>query len=322
MTNFLLTNPEWIDSRLLSSTKLDDITESIFEETSANLSNFRSDRPLVSIVIPAYNEELSIIRTLYSLSKNKTTFPVEIIVVNNNSTDRTQAVLDRLNVKSCFQSVPGWGPARQMGLEKAQGKYVLTADSDCFYPPSWIQTLTTALMKGDVTCVYGGYSFLGTAENPRWKFHVYESLRKIILEIRQFKRPYLNARGLNMGFVKDIALKKGYIYKKIRGEDGRMCFDLMQHGKVKFLRSQKINVWTPPRTLKSDGGLVYSFARNVLKEMSRFQRYFKTHAPHDTHASANDAVPELNLVKSEQNAVKQVLIEKPSDKEATPVKAA
>src|SRR5687768_12833023 len=99
MNNFLI-NPEWIDSRLLSCTKIEDLSESIFEEIRNNLTNFRSDQPLVSIVIPAFNEELSIIRTLHSLSMNKTTFPVEIVVVNNNSSDRTQAVLDKLNVRS------------------------------------------------------------------------------------------------------------------------------------------------------------------------------------------------------------------------------
>ena len=167
-----LRNPGWIDSRLLTTNKIDDLPESFFDETREALSRFRSDNPLVSIVIPALNEEFTIIRTLHSLSCNKTTYPVEIIVVNNNSTDRTQLVLDKLNVKSVFQPVAGWGPARQAGQEKALGKYILSADADSFYPPQWIQIMTTALLKDNISCVYGGYSYLGTDEYPRWKFFV------------------------------------------------------------------------------------------------------------------------------------------------------
>jgi glycosyltransferase involved in cell wall biosynthesis len=41
--------------------------------------------PLISIVIPAFNEEKNILSTLRSLSEISTTYPVEILVVNNNS---------------------------------------------------------------------------------------------------------------------------------------------------------------------------------------------------------------------------------------------
>ena len=70
-----LRNPGWIDSRLLTTNKIDDLPESFFDETREALSRFRSDNPLVSIVIPALNEEFTIIRTLHSLSCNKTTYP-------------------------------------------------------------------------------------------------------------------------------------------------------------------------------------------------------------------------------------------------------
>src|SRR5688500_5266197 len=79
-------NPSWIDSKLLQELTIDEIPESFFEEIKERLEALQSSDPLVSIVIPAYNEETSILKTLWSLSRNKTTYPVEIIVVNNNST--------------------------------------------------------------------------------------------------------------------------------------------------------------------------------------------------------------------------------------------
>lgn len=282
-----LRNPDWIDSRLLTTSNMDDLPESFFSETRDALSRFRSDHPLVSIVIPALNEEFTILRTLHSLSRNETTYPVEIIVVNNNSTDRTQWVLDRLNVKSVFQPVPGWGPARQAGQEKALGKYILSADADSFYPPRWLQLMTTALLRDNVACVYGGYSYLGTREYPRWKFFFYESCRDVIRAVRHIKRPHFNARGLNMGYPRELGLRKGYVYRKVKGEDGRMCFDLMQQGKVVRLSSDETQVWTLPRYLKADGGLLFSFLNHGLLEFKRFKNYFSTFPSHDTHTSVN-----------------------------------
>jgi glycosyltransferase involved in cell wall biosynthesis len=293
-------NPVWLDSRLLHEKPLDEIPATFFEEINSGLMALQSDRPLVSIVIPAMNEEVSILRTLHSLSRNRTGYPVEIIVVNNNSTDRTQEVLDRLHVKSFLQKKPGWGPARQMGQEQAQGKYILTADADCFYPPLWIEKMTTELLREGVTCVYGGYSFLGSSAHARWKFSIYESLRNVITEIRNIKRPWFNAVGMCMGYVKELGLKIGFVDRKIRGEDGRMCFELAQLGKIVRVRSRDVVVWTFPRTLEKDGGLWKSLLNRMIIELSRLRGYFNKQAAHDTHTSRNYTPPVIKYLKNDR----------------------
>jgi glycosyltransferase involved in cell wall biosynthesis len=280
-------NPSWIDFRLFCENKLDEIPQSLFEEIKTGLALFQSQDPIVSVVIPALNEETSILRTLHSLSRNKTFYPTEIIVVNNNSSDRTQEVLDKLNVKSYTQVKPGWGPARQLGQQKAKGKFILMADADCFYPSEWIEKMTNELLKEGVTCVYGKYCFLGTADRPRWKLFLYESLRDIIVEFRHMKRPWLNAVGMSMGYVRELGLRKGFIDRNIRGEDGRMCFELMQFGRIVHMRAKAVTVWTFPRTLQKDGNLMHSIFNRVLIEFSRFKSYFLKLPVHDTHSSPN-----------------------------------
>jgi glycosyltransferase involved in cell wall biosynthesis len=280
-------NPSWIETLLMQLKSLEDIPQTLFDEINTGLDYFQHPQPLVSVVIPAFNEEVSIIRTLYSLSKNKTSFPTEIIVVNNNSTDRTQYILDRLHVRSFIQSKQGCGPARQLGQEMAKGKFILMGDADCFYPERWIEKMTRELMKPNVTCVYGRYSFLGTGNKARWQLFCYEFLRDIIHEIRNIKRPYLNALGMSMGYIKDLGLKKGFIDRRIRGEDGRMCFDLMNYGKVKRIRSYSNSVWTLPRTLDREGSLLYSIFARFSLEAARFKDYFVQEKAHDTHTSQN-----------------------------------
>lgn len=294
---FVLKNPSWIDNRLLSVNSVEDFPDDIYYEINKSLGVLQSDAPLVSVVIPAFNEEVNIVRTIYYLARSKTSFGVEFIVVNNNSTDRTADVLRRINVKTYFQPRPGCGPARQMGQEMAQGKYVLMADADCFYPPTWIQTMTKALEEKDVTCVYGRYSFLGTEDKPRWQLFVYESLRDSIAELRHIKRPYMNALGMSMGYTKEFGLKVRFVDRKIRGEDGRMCFGLMQLGKVKQVRDSDIRVWTLPRTLDKEGNLFNAVLARATVELSRFRHYFTKHAPHDVHTSENYSTAALKHFK-------------------------
>lgn len=284
----LLNAPDWINQFNFPYKSFEDIPQSVFDAINKDLDALQKPDPLVSIVVPAWNEEVNILRSIASLAKQKTSIPVEILVVNNNSTDNTQKTLDSLHIRSVFQPIQGWGPARQMGLEQARGKYLLTADSDGLYPPDWTNELMAVLQQPGVVCVYGRYSFIPSPGFPRWKLTMLETMKDTIAELRHLKRPHLNAYGISLGYVREYALKVGYVMHKIRGEDGRMCFDLMNYGTVKQVKSRKARVWTGTRTLEKDG----SFSRTVwLKvgiELRRFRSLFVPQAPHDTKTSTNN----------------------------------
>jgi hypothetical protein len=83
-------------------------------------------------------------------------------------------------------------------------------------------------------------------------------------------------------------MKVGYVMHKIRGEDGRMCFDLMQYGKVKQVKANSACVWTSPRALQKDGSFGKALRSRMLKEAKRFTSMFLPHPPHDTKTSTND----------------------------------
>ncbi len=282
-------NPSWINTDLLKYEKLNDIPASIFDEVNTNLDKVLTQtNPIATIIIAAWNEEANIVRCLYTLSKSQTSFPFDIIVVNNNSKDRTQETLDKLHVKSLFQEKQGCGPARQWGQENALGKYILLADADCIYPKDWVQKMMEKLTEKDVVCVYGRYSFLVPEGKSRLKFVFFEFTKDIVAEIRHLNRPHLNAYGISMGYVKEYGLKAGYIDRNIRGDDGRLCFDMMPYGKVKQVRSRSARVWTGARTLERDGSFSRAFLMRIVKEIFRIPRYFSKQAPHDTKTSEND----------------------------------
>lgn len=277
---WLLKNPAWIKDFEYSYASFNDIPQDVFDTINKRLDNLYAAEPLVSIVITAYNEEVDLLRTVGSLAGQVTKYPFEIIVVNNNSNDRTQDTLDKLHIKSFFQPKQGWGPGRQMGMENALGKFILLADSDCIYPSSWVEKLVDALHTPGVVSVYGRYSFISEEDYPRWQLFILESLKDVIAEVRHLKRPFLNSYGMSMGFVKEYGLREGFYNNATRGEDGRMCYDLMKYGKVKQVRSGSCRVWTGPRTLKRDGTLFNSIKIRIVKEIKRLSIYFNKRMKH------------------------------------------
>ena len=125
-------NPSWIDPKILAYTNLDEVPQNLITEINEKLNGLVSKQPEVSIVIPVWNEEVNIIRTLYTLVQSKTSASLEVIVINNNSTDRTQEVLDKLHVSSFVEKKQGVGPARQLGQVNREGS------CDCWRIYLWI----------------------------------------------------------------------------------------------------------------------------------------------------------------------------------------
>lgn len=282
-------NPEWLKPLKFDYESFEDVPVAVFQGINEKLDKLqRDDKPLVSILIAAWNEEVNLLHCIASLANMKTSIPLEIVVVNNNSTDKTQQTLDSLHVRNYFQKIQGWGPARQMGLENARGKYVLLADADCFYPETWVDEMIKVLSEPGVVCVYGRYSFISEPGYPRWKLFFLEKLKDLIAEVRHLKRPYLNAYGISMGYITEYGLKVGYVMHKIRGEDGRLCFDLMQYGKIRQMKKDSARVWTSPRTLQQDGSFGNALKKRLIKESKRFFALFTAREPHDTKTSTND----------------------------------
>lgn len=101
--------------------------------------------PLVSVVIPAWNEEVGIIRTITSLLDN-TYKNIEIVVVNDGSTDATGTVVksfiarnetykdtERAKVKYLYQENSGKGHALNYGIQQSRGEIIVTMDADTVF---------------------------------------------------------------------------------------------------------------------------------------------------------------------------------------------
>lgn len=266
----IFSNPDWINEYAFEYERAAAIPQSVFDEINNGLDKLQTGEPLVTVLISAWNEEVNILRCIATIAKQKTNIPIEVIIVNNNSTDQTQYTIDKFHVRTFFQPIQGCGPARQLGQENARGKYILLADADCLYPDCWIDEMLKVLQKQDVVCVYGRYSFIEEPGFPRWKLFFFEKLKDIIAEFRHIRKPYLNCFGISMGFVKEYSLKVGFVMTKFWGDDGKLALGLMKYGKIKQMKNGKARVWTGVRSLQRDGNLAEALTKRLQKEFNRF----------------------------------------------------
>jgi hypothetical protein len=110
---------------------------------------------------------------------------------------------------------------------------------------------------------------------------------------------------MTMGYKRELGMKVGFVDHHIRGEDGRMCFQLMQLGDVKQVRDRSVRVWTLPRTLDKEGGLIHSLFARVVLELSRIKDYFTKLAPHDVNTSENYEPEAIKRFKKYKSVHKQ-----------------
>ena len=103
----------------------------------------------ISVVIPCYNEEEGIAKVI----ENMPDFIDEILVVDNNSTDRTAEVARSMGAKVVFEGRQGYGRAYKTGLKKAEGDIIITMDGDATYPTFAISYLIEVLIRDELDFV-------------------------------------------------------------------------------------------------------------------------------------------------------------------------
>jgi len=106
------------------------------------------DLPKVSVIIPAWNEEKSIERTVESaFSSNYPEEKFEVIVVDNNSKDKTMQIAKKLKQKykklKLYREIKqGKGCALNLGIKKSSGDIIFSMDADTFIEPHCIKEMT------------------------------------------------------------------------------------------------------------------------------------------------------------------------------------
>jgi len=147
----------------------------------------------LSVIVPVFNEEGTVLFTLNKLFQQKDVF--QIVIVDDGSTDKSTALITNflrkkiqknpsLSKKIIFlrQKNKGKGSAIQTGLKKVTGNFVLIQDADCEYDPEEISHLVAPIKKGRVNVVYGS-RFMGAHLNLLFWNRVANSILNFLVNI-------------------------------------------------------------------------------------------------------------------------------------------
>ncbi|MFA6436961.1 MAG: glycosyltransferase family A protein [Candidatus Paceibacterota bacterium] len=186
---------------------------------------------MISVVIPLYNEENTILKCLKAFEKQIFPGPFEIIVVNNNSTDRSVAVVKQfikngfLDVKLLEEKCQGIVFARQKGFLYAHYPIIATTDADSIVSAEWLERIEKN-MRNKKVIACGGKNFYEKKRFPTFisnnfqKAHFKLGLTFLFgnnMAIR--KKAFLDIGGFDLTYKRledlyiSITVKRQYHYK-------------------------------------------------------------------------------------------------------------
>ncbi|GAB6268976.1 MAG: hypothetical protein STSR0002_17180 [Smithella sp.] len=121
----------------------------------------KEERPLVSVIIPVFNAEQFIGEAVENvLSQN---YPaLEIIIINDGSTDNSEAIIKNLPVDIRYFSQDNCGPsaARNKGIQDASGEFITFLDADDLWPENNLNIMVDEMLKNPEMEVIRGYAQL------------------------------------------------------------------------------------------------------------------------------------------------------------------
>ena len=127
----------------------------------------------ISVVVPAYNEERLLPACIQSLLNQDYAGEIEIIVVDNASTDATAALARACGVRVVVEPVRGYSRALAHGFAAASGEIIASTDADTVVPPYWISRLVGEYeARPDVVAVGGEIVFCDPQPHARLFTHV------------------------------------------------------------------------------------------------------------------------------------------------------
>lgn len=191
------------------------------------------ENPVISIVVPAYNEEALIARCLTSLKNQAFEKPYEIILVNNNSTDQTEKIAKTFGITVITESMQSVVAARQRGLHAARGVFVVGADADCVYPETWLKTIYEGFSQEKVVAV-GGPAI--AEKRPFWAHLIYKGGFGFVHLFYRLTGYVWYLGGFNLAFHKDTFLKLGgyRTYLDFGGDEWDVLERLRKVGKIVY----------------------------------------------------------------------------------------
>ncbi len=216
----------------------------------------------VTVVIPARNEEQNIKACIQSiLNQNYSKELIEVIVINDHSTDNTRRIVDAFDVEqvkvfdlqdllqSSQPEIAYKKRAIELAVEKAAGDLIITTDADCISGKNWITSIVEVYEKEDYKLIAAPVVFRNN-NSLFEKFQALDFISMIGITAASINKGFFNlANGANLAYEKKAFEEvSGYkdIDHKASGDDMLLIYKIAHHfkEKVAFLKNREAIVST------------------------------------------------------------------------------
>ncbi len=218
----------------------------------------------ISVVIPAFNEEKLLPRLLTSLKNQEYSGDFEIVMADNNSTDKTAEIARSFGVKVFKEPKQGYAYACNRAFFSGTGDILARADADHVVPTTWLQTIHDAFASDPILIATGGplYPY---KNNFLENVFAYPAMIIWMLFLKVIHHGFLFP---NMA-VRTEAFKKlnGFDTTIKYGEDTDLCLRLVKLGKVTY--NTRMYAYSSTRRMDQMGlwkfVFGYAFGNEIVK---------------------------------------------------------
>jgi len=237
----------------------------------------------LSVIVCTYNRASNLPRCLGALAaqENVTDIRWEVLVVDNNSTDETPAMVEKLKkelpitIRYTQESRQGLSHARNAGIRETQSPFIAFVDDDIAVGPTWLRSLYRCFRENDADAVGGRIHLDPSIQLPNW---IRDEETKGFLGFQDYgdepfrmdgrsRYPY----GGNMAFHRRVVERIGYFDPKLgRKGEGRTRTELFKGEETEYIHTlaQSGNA----RIFYEPGAIVYHLVQPFQLE----KRYFRT----------------------------------------------
>lgn len=192
---------------------------------------------MISVVIPAYNEEKNIANCLNALVSQTTKKPFEVIVVDNNSTDKTAQIIKgfhhQLHLMLIHEKRKGRGAARYAGFKIANGDIILSTDADTIVPANWVETMANYFNNPSVVAVTGVCKY---DDCSRITNALTSLMQPITMRLYNLFIGHYWLSGFNFAIRKSVYERAGGFNPELNGmEDIDLSFRVSRMGEIMYV---------------------------------------------------------------------------------------
>ena len=224
--------------------------------------------PEVSVILPVYNGEKTLRRSIQSVLK-QTYDNFELIVINDGSVDKSADILGKIaqkdsRVHQITQENQGVSAARNQGIRVARGKYLAFLDCDDEYEPEYLQVMVNAIEKAGAEVVMCGFCYVNSGRKVIPNERLYENKKELLEDFAWL------ISSNSLGYSWNKLYKKEIVQRLFReevsaGEDLIFNLENMREvGRIKTIPKSLYRYY-----ILRDGSLSRRYSENIMETFGR-----------------------------------------------------